>query len=800
MAQRRRRTGTLSASGAGDVHAPLALFYEWASADEKRSFHFFQHVTAPCLSGDFDGVFWRVLVLQICQTEPAVKHAVLAVSSLHEGMMAMAPYAEADDRHSFALSQYNKAIACLLDQMREVDAKPLVPLLTCVLFVCIELMQSKDTESIIHLEQGRQILSRLGRKASSQNSEIDIIKQHLVPMYTRLSLTSLMFGGDPVAIPTPLKTLTDVPMMFDSIGEVRYALYDFMDECLRFAKKTHAAKYSELPEEELRIHEKEQDYLLRKLSKFNVSFSLYQAQRARDAPPGAIALIQIHVSTTYIWISTALSSEETVFDAHVATFSKIIPLANTFMDALAGPVNHDPMANKMTAASPSAADTRRFSALFTFEMHVIAPLYYVAAKCRHPLIRRAALDLLRRNPARRENLWRANVMAAIADHTIRLEEKHLRPRTDQSRSASPPELPTMMPFGGYEPSIQPAVHSPCPSNLDLSFDSPELSHNSGHLPIDPSLLYDATEVPTSSHSFSPGTHSIASSFDDHLSASHTIYVSGTGNNTVAARSDNSSQIWNAFTQHQEQQQQQPHQHQQQQQQHLAPNIALEPPTPSDRSGDAPFDVPEHFRVHDAIIGPEKEDGSWVMMFRKLGGLHADWDVQTDYVADILDIRYQSPHHQSEQTNARPSSPARRPGARCRRSRTLVRRHRLSGCQAGAACLPAALRLPWNVEVIVDEARELYAQWGLGTTSTWYAMSPWNLYSAYRLGKDEGIWGGDQTTRGAVDASGTRWQMGGAFAMDAGGFVRWVKVPSAANDLPNFKEALQALEPAKTGLA
>ncbi|KAK3357296.1 hypothetical protein B0T25DRAFT_589604 [Lasiosphaeria hispida] len=788
MAQRRRRTGTLSASGTGDIHAPLALFYEWASADEKRSFHFFQHVTAPCLSGDFDGVFWRVLVLQICQTEPAVKHAVLAVSSLHEGMMAPTPYAEADDRHSFALSQYNKAIACLLDQMREVDAKPLVPLLTCVLFVCIELMQSKDTESIIHLEQGRQILSRLGRKASSQNPEIDIIKQHLVPMYTRLSLTSLMFGGDPVAIPTPLKTLTDVPMMFGSISEVRYALYDFMDECLRFAKKTHAAKYSELPEEELRIHEKEQDYLLRKLSKFNVAFSLYQSQRARDAPPGAIALIQIHVNTTYIWISTALSSEETVFDAHVATFSKIIPLANTFMDTLTGPANHDPMANKMAATSPSAADTRRFSAMFTFEMHIIAPLYYVAAKCRHPLIRRAALDLLRRNPARRENLWRANVMAAIADHTIRLEEKHLRPRTGH--------------------------------NLDLGFESPELNHSSGHLPIDPSLLYDTTEVPTSSHSFSPGTHSIASSFDDHLSASHTIYASGAGNTPVLAGGDNSSQIWDAYTQHQGQEQQQS------QQQHLAPNIALEPPTPSDvgdswifdsrrtsgisaaasedndeslgsgsasgsgsgsgsgflsgwdkgpqRSGDAPFDVPEQFRVHDAIIGPEKEDGSWVMMFRKLGGLHADWDVQTDYVASLtkLSVRHPEIHCIAVSHSSRAATDA----------------------------WVVAAGGEWNVEVVVDEARELYAQWGLGATSTWYAMSPWNLYSAYRLGKDEGIWGGDQTTRGAVDASGTRWQMGGAFAVDAGGFVRWVKVPSAANDLPNFKEALLALEPAKTGLA
>ena len=52
------------------------------------------------------------------------------------------------------------------------------------------------------------------------------------------------------------------------------------------------------------------------------------------------------------------------------------------------------------------------------------------------------------------------------------------------------------------------------------------------------------------------------------------------------------------------------------------------------SREAPFDLPEHARVHDVIIGPEKEDGSWILMFRKLQGLEADWDVTTDYVAVV----------------------------------------------------------------------------------------------------------------------------------------------------------------------
>jgi hypothetical protein len=713
------------------------MLCEWASSDERRAFHFFQHVTAPCLSAGLDGAFWRVLVLQICQSEPAVRHAVLAVSSLHEGMVqgTMAvPYLDAEDRNSFALYQYNRAIAYLLDQMRAVDARPLVPLLTCVLFVCIELMQSKDRESLIHLEQGRQILSQLGRKTMSRNPEIDLIKQHLVPMYSRLSLTSFMFGGDPVAIPAPLKTMTEVPMAFETMDEVRYALYDFMDECLRFTKKSHVAKIGEIASEDMRAFENQQDYLLRKLAKFKVAFSLHQATRARDAPPGSIALIQIHIHTTFIFVSTALCQHETVFDDYVDTFSAIIPLATEFMNS---PSTLHPSREQQhgmgrpTGPTPSTADTHHFSAVFTFEMHVIAPLYFVAAKCRHPMIRRAALDLLRRNPARRENLWRANVMAAIAERTMQLEEKHLRPphRESQppSQPTSPPELAAPFPgffgpgedawassfpdaafqgiFGPANPGAHPAAvsgppfdgfnaaHAPLTSSCSSSATTESVDAGSmgdlvggvlvGHMSIDPTMLFDATEVSSAAHSYSAAP-SIASSIDD-------VRVRGAVESTPylgpSAEAQQPSDLWTRA---------------------LPPGIALEPPTPMDdharfvmppsshphsqprsgshsrepspsvqsedgsplahrssmgvdfsrgfqqqymgmgmgggimghqspttvsRSADAPFDVPERFRVHESIIGPDREDGtSWVMMFRKLGGLDAEWDVSTEYVS------------------------------------------------------------------------------------------------------------------------------------------------------------------------
>ncbi len=92
---------------------------------------------------------------------------------------------------------------------------------------------------------------------------------------------------------------------------------------------------------------------------------------------------------------------------------------------------------------------------------------------------------------------------------------------------------------------------------------------------------------------------------------------------------------------------------------------------------------------------------------------------------------------------------------------------------------------WDVNVIVDADRELYAKWGLGVGTAWHVLNPWSIYSVYRLGKKEKIW--NRPTE-----SGNRWQTSGSFAVDGKGIVRWGRVAKTADDIPDFNEALQAL--------
>lgn len=132
---------------------------------------------------------------------------------------------------------------------------------------------------------------------------------------------------------------------------------------------------------------------------------------------------------------------------------------------------------------------------------------------------------------------------------------------------------------------------------------------------------------------------------------------------------------------------------------------------------------------------------------------------------------------------------------------------------------------WDVEVLTDPSRDLYAQWGLGLASSWWRVfGPVQLAEAYKLGVNEGIWGtgggggsgplstssaaapssftgpGDPERResgdtGTSGSGGNRWQMGGAFAIDEDGIVRWAQYEASASDLPDLKQAKKALEEA-----
>jgi hypothetical protein len=84
------------------------------SVKDSRSFDYFRRITLSGLIGfGHNSEFWNQTVLQFCEASPAVLHAVLGVSALHENLLKQDGVDPMLNGDLVFLKQYNKSIKFL---------------------------------------------------------------------------------------------------------------------------------------------------------------------------------------------------------------------------------------------------------------------------------------------------------------------------------------------------------------------------------------------------------------------------------------------------------------------------------------------------------------------------------------------------------------------------------------------------------------------------------------------------------------------------------------------------------------
>lgn len=428
--------------------------------DEQRSFQFYQFVTAPHLASDHDSSLWTVMALRLSHTRLSVRHAILAVGSLHEAVAHDGPPIGQDKlskKQVFALQQYNKAISLLRQQLNEEDQhEPFVPLLLCALFVCMEYMQVNRRHSFMYLLQGRKLLHNSTSLTSSQH---DLIRQTIAPVFIRSCLASYVFGALPMPIPDALNPYVEVPAVFRSGYEARDAFYPILDRCLRFRHlyklnrqrkdQTLATDFSyrasslDEPEaevyEDLAVSRAEQQAILSRLSSWHSAFSVLAATKKQDAflwAPSVI-LVQMLYHASIIWASTVFAENETDYDAYVGHFSAMLPFCTAYLDVTKSGACKKPLEQSSTMRNTkSNIRTAEWSLPFmkqdenkidfSFESGVIMFLLFIAAKCRHSGVRNAAVELLFKYSKRQENISSASFTAYLASRWVETEMAAVR--------------------------------------------------------------------------------------------------------------------------------------------------------------------------------------------------------------------------------------------------------------------------------------------------------------------------------------------------------------------------------------
>ncbi|KAF7543080.1 hypothetical protein G7Z17_g11030 [Cylindrodendrum hubeiense] len=548
-------------ASSGSTPEPLALSsvpgVGFSSEQETHAFDYYRARSAKVLSGAIDASFWGGLVLKLSATEPAIRHAILAVSSLHECVEVKSATGRELDRR-FAFREYGNAIRSLRNWGQR-DESSAVPLLVCILFICIEFLADRDAAAQMHITQGRKILSSL---ADGRSPTMEMVKQTLVPIYARLSLASFLFGSRPATIPAHLKSWTEVPAVFATLEEARCGLYLLLDEGLQFSIQAHVVAFNPNADAEAMLTFKaEQQRLLTQLARWHAAFTVLTSMMPHSQGVENVQnLLRMYHQASFVWISTSLQCTEVAYDAHLPAFSAIISLASSIIGSL-------PANTRMEA--------------FSFETELVAPIYWTVTKCRHPLLRRAALRLLTRDQMRnrRENLWHVRETTVIGARVIEKEEAEFE---DGFSLPSSPE------GSGSSPGSSSSSNDTRSSSLERQT-SPSLKV---HITQPPSLIppppsfTDPMSEEVSSDGFGPDL-SASSDFSDEPSSPTTAAIE-------------------AMQQ-------------------------LDLSTIKANRLESPFGIPESRRIKNTVIGSTEGNGVWTTFFQEPGPREVEWKVSREFL-------------------------------------------------------------------------------------------------------------------------------------------------------------------------
>lgn len=380
--------------------------YSNANSDEVRSFEFFIECVVPEFSQIVSQVFWRNTVLQLSRADVIIWDAVLALSRLIQypqygyvyDMSIVSKYEKPPINHPDhirALKWYNKSLTTLRQRLTSGQVSSTIARVSCVVYICIECLQNNIHEAVTLHQQAM----ALAQAAKSQPKlECDA---HLEETLGALMRHMSLLHGLPVSEEN--RRTRSAQGIFSTLSQAREELYLIIQEARTFCsgiseiKLTQGKDWTANPSQERLSKQIQTKFSMWKSNLTSMpDFSLSSLREHHGELYSIALLAHSHLS---IWLSTCLSTYETAYDSFFPIFKSIVEYAGRAIGA-----------------------TRSKSRpVFVFEARIIPTMFFVAIKCRHPVIRRDAISMLRRGP-QVENTWTADSMAQLAELIVAIEE------------------------------------------------------------------------------------------------------------------------------------------------------------------------------------------------------------------------------------------------------------------------------------------------------------------------------------------------------------------------------------------
>lgn len=371
---------------------PVPKSVSSASFANLRGLTFFNRIVASELNGPLSSSLWTHGVPQAAHSEPAVRHAVLAISSLYEhfGVQKSSCMTE-PTLSNYAIRHYNLAIKYLTTpDFVSMDTV----LLVCILFVCTEFLCGNAQAAITHVTHGLSLVD-----SSQADSDILSVLRHLAifPHFFSHDIPKILLPDYPgwLIVDGTFKTLSHAQECLDSLACHVVRLVRMVDHHrLGIGPELQPFECAMIKQRKL-----EQDLEIWRAAFYNLRRNL----RSRSKHEPCLLLLEMRWLVARIWASTCLSPDEMIYDDYVESFHRIVELA---------------IQAKTQGNLPGSTRGK-----FSFTMGFSPLLHFVVLKCRYLKLRLTAQTLMWDLSCSRESLWDYATMYAIGARIIEREHR-----------------------------------------------------------------------------------------------------------------------------------------------------------------------------------------------------------------------------------------------------------------------------------------------------------------------------------------------------------------------------------------
>ncbi|KAL6230326.1 hypothetical protein BDW75DRAFT_223078 [Aspergillus navahoensis] len=411
------------------VPSTPAVAFRWAvTSDEKRCVSFFLHRTVESLASFSDSSLWHELVFHMCCTEPAVYHAVVALSAVNQDLerhgIPMPGTDSSSSWHQFALEQCMRSFGLL--NKRHVSQDPQlrkVVLVCCLLFVMLELVLGHYDDATVHLQSGLAILKEMRIQRCTLGLTQATIEDGLLEAFLHLEAQATQHGVLEPALSIDDELLygqryDDYLYEFQGLQDVRRALGPLINTGIPFLEKCWSKPAEEILAMYGDLHDKQQR-LLSGLYRFGTHFSRFQhtayhhlaAKEQRGAD-----MLRLMYLTLDITVKTCLYTGGTPEPPWYS-------------------VDYEDLLSKTLSVIEKFNDRP----LMMIETGVCPPLFMIAAHCPDWSVRMRAIDALK-SWHHCEGYMNSKLVADIVVEVMKLQLKQVWREIQATGSPPPPHL------------------------------------------------------------------------------------------------------------------------------------------------------------------------------------------------------------------------------------------------------------------------------------------------------------------------------------------------------------------------